>query len=130
LLIGDLSFLHDIGGLQIAARHQLDLLVVVVNNDGGGIFSFLPQADCVPEFERLFATPHGLDLEPAVSMCGGHFTRAENRSELQAALQCWRGGHGLHVVEVPCDRKRDRDLHRAITELALSSVPGCGQIPL
>lgn len=129
LLVGDLSFLHDIGGLQIAARHQLDLLVVVVNNDGGGIFSFLPQLDGLGEFERLFATPHGLDLEAAVRMCHGRFTRAPGWPELRAALAEWREVAGLYVVEVPCERRRGRDLHREVVERGLASMPGCGQSP-
>ncbi|MCA1646589.1 MAG: 2-succinyl-6-hydroxy-2,4-cyclohexadiene-1-carboxylate synthase, partial [Chloroflexi bacterium] len=67
LVIGDVSFYHDLNGLLAARQHGLDLLVVLVNNDGGGIFSFLPQAELVSDdFETLFGTPHGLDFRPFV----------------------------------------------------------------
>ena len=67
LLTGDLAFLHDLGGLVTARRSGVPLTLVVVNNDGGGIFSFLPVAPTTPHFEPLFATPHGLDLAHAAT---------------------------------------------------------------
>ena len=72
LVIGDVSFYHDLNGLLAARRHDLDLLVVLVNNDGGGIFSFLPQAQADAEtFELLFGTPHGLDFRPFATVWRG-----------------------------------------------------------
>ncbi len=64
LLIGDVAFLHDCSSLVIASRRPIDLTIVVIDNDGGGIFSFLPQATEVPRpvFEELFGTAHGVDL--------------------------------------------------------------------
>jgi 2-succinyl-5-enolpyruvyl-6-hydroxy-3-cyclohexene-1-carboxylate synthase len=113
LVIGDLSFYHDLNGLLAVRQHALDLLVVLLNNDGGGIFSFLPQAG-VDGFERLFGTPHGLDFRPFVEGYGGSFVRAKDwrtfRDALAAALDC----HGLRVVEVPTERKRNVVLHREL----------------
>src|SRR3546814_10022318 len=64
LLIGDVAFLHDSNGLLGLAGRDVDLTIVVLDNDGGGIFSFLPQRTQLPpeRFEHLFGTPHGLNL--------------------------------------------------------------------
>ena len=59
LVVGDLSFFHDSNGLLAAKKHGLDATIIVLNNDGGGIFSFLPQAEQEEHFETLFGTPHG-----------------------------------------------------------------------
>src|SRR5947209_8061675 len=68
LLLGDLALLHDLSGLVAARRLRIPLFVVVVNNDGGGIFNFLPVAQATPHFEELFATPHGLDFRHAADL--------------------------------------------------------------
>jgi 2-succinyl-5-enolpyruvyl-6-hydroxy-3-cyclohexene-1-carboxylate synthase len=122
LLVGDLSFLHDLGGLQIAARHGIDLLVVVLNNDGGAIFSFLPQASLGDTFERYFVTPHGLDLEPAVHMCGGTFVRPATRDAFRSAVHDQLRRPGLRVIEVRTDRGQTRERHAAIVEHALARL--------
>jgi 2-succinyl-5-enolpyruvyl-6-hydroxy-3-cyclohexene-1-carboxylate synthase len=64
LVIGDLSFYHDLNGLLAAKLHQLNITIILINNDGGGIFSFLPQAGLPRHFETLFGTPIGLDFIP------------------------------------------------------------------
>jgi 2-succinyl-5-enolpyruvyl-6-hydroxy-3-cyclohexene-1-carboxylate synthase len=111
LVVGDLSFLHDLGALQIAARHRLPLLAIVVNNDGGGIFSFLPQAALGETFETLFGTPHGLELTGAVTMCGGRHVRARTRAALAAAIDEWLARPAFTVIEVPSSRAATRALH-------------------
>ena len=65
LLIGDLSFYHDLNGLLAAKMHNLNITIIVVNNNGGGIFSFLPQRDEEQHFELLFGTPTNLTFEHA-----------------------------------------------------------------
>ena len=127
LVIGDISFYHDLNGLLAARKHELDLLVVLINNDGGGIFSFLPQAD-VPaaEFELLFGTPHGLDFRPFVEGYGGRLTRAEDWAGFAAAVQDGLARGGLQVVEVPTERARNVVLHRDVWRVvaaALAPVP-------
>jgi 2-succinyl-5-enolpyruvyl-6-hydroxy-3-cyclohexene-1-carboxylate synthase len=125
LVVGDLSFLHDVGALQIAARHSLPLLVVVVNNDGGGIFSFLPQAELGDAvFETLFTTPHGLSLEGSVAMCGGRYVLARSRGALGNTIDAWRVAPAFTVIEVPVDRAASRALHARLVEYACrTSIP-------
>ena len=114
LVIGDLSFYHDLNGLLAARLHGLNLTVVLVNNDGGGIFSFLPQADHPDHFERLFGTPTGLDFSHAVRMYGGDFTRIADWDAFRAVLREGMSGGGLRVVEVPTERASNVTLHREL----------------
>lgn len=120
LVLGDLSFLHDIGALQLAARHHLSLLVVVINNDGGGIFSFLPQAALGSAFDNLFATPHGLDLSGTVAICGGRHAIVRSPDDLATAVERWLQRPGLEVIEVPSDRERMRETHARLLAAALA----------
>ncbi|HEY3587745.1 MAG TPA: thiamine pyrophosphate-binding protein, partial [Myxococcaceae bacterium] len=113
-LVGDLAFLHDLGALVHARRAALSLTVVVVNNDGGGIFNFLPIAGSTPRFEALFGTPHATDLSAAAALGGARFSRAETPSELAAALE-GAGGPGLHIVEARVvDRATNVQVHHAL----------------
>ena len=104
LFVGDLSFLQDLSGLQIAWRYGLSLLIVVVNNDGGGIFGHLPQSEIRGSFERVFSTPHGLDLEPTIALGGGHYRRVSDRPTFREALSEELLCEGLRVIEVAMDR--------------------------
>jgi len=113
LLTGDLAFLHDLSGLLTAARHRLSLAVVVVNNDGGGIFSFLPIADRTPHFEALFGTPHGLDLEPAAKLFGARYHAPADARALAGAVRASAEG-GLHLIDVKVDRASNVAEHRAL----------------
>ncbi len=115
LVIGDVSFYHDLNGLLAARKHGLDLVVVLVNNDGGGIFSFLPQVDLPSDdFETLFGTPHGLDFRPFVEGYGGRFVRVADWPGFASAVSDGLAQGGLCVVEVPTDRARNVVLHREI----------------
>jgi len=122
LVVGDLSFLHDVGALQIAARHRVSLLVIVVNNDGGGIFSFLPQASLGADFETFFATPHGLDLAGAVAMCNGRHAVVTSWEEFATAVEGALSRWGLDVIEVRSDRAVSRERHARILDAALARV--------
>jgi 2-succinyl-5-enolpyruvyl-6-hydroxy-3-cyclohexene-1-carboxylate synthase len=127
LVIGDVSFYHDLNGLLAARRHDLDLLVVLVNNDGGGIFSFLPQAQADAEtFELLFGTPHGLDFRPFVEAYGGRFVRIRSWPELAAAVRDGLARGGLQVVEVPTDRARNVMLHRQVWRVVAEALSPAG----
>ncbi len=112
LVIGDLAFYHDMNGLLAARLHALDATIVVLNNDGGGIFSFLPQAAHPAHFEQLFGTPHGLEFAPAAALYGACYRRVETPAALRAAVAAGVGGRGLHLVEMRTDRARNVVLHR------------------
>ncbi|HEY4034273.1 MAG TPA: 2-succinyl-5-enolpyruvyl-6-hydroxy-3-cyclohexene-1-carboxylic-acid synthase [Ktedonobacteraceae bacterium] len=114
LVIGDLSFFHDLNGLLAARLHQLNLTIVLINNDGGGIFSFLPQANYPEHFEQLFGTPTGLDFHPVVQMYGGHFRRIATWQEFRQALTDSLTSGGLHVIEVPTERAKNVEMHRQL----------------
>ena len=111
LLLGDLALLHDLHGL-IAARHLgIPLTVVCVDNDGGGIFSFLPIAQHAAHFEQLFATPQGVDLLHVAALCGARFQRPSTPDQLRTAL---REARGLELIAVRTDRPRNVEDHRAL----------------
>ncbi len=129
-LVGDLAFLYDAGALLGSGRRPLALTIVVVDNDGGGIFSFLPQAAALPEaqFERFWGTPHGGDLAAIAAAYGVEVVQVGDRDALDAG----RGGSGStgrpggdsEVVRQANVAAHDR-LHGAIAE-AVASVLGAG----
>jgi 2-succinyl-5-enolpyruvyl-6-hydroxy-3-cyclohexene-1-carboxylate synthase len=122
LVIGDLSFYHDTNGLLAAKLHALDATIVVVNNDGGGIFSFLPQAADPEHFEALFGTPHGLEFEPVARMYGARYTRATGWDAFRTAVRAGVAGPGLHIVELPTNRDRNVALHRQLWPLVSDAI--------
>ena len=131
VLVGDLSFLHDLNGLWPLRRHGLSLLVVLVNNDGGGIFHFLPQREqASAQFEDWFGTPHGIDFEGAIAAFGGRLLRPA-LGEWREAIAGASGAPGLTVLELRTERDRNVELHRevwarvdaALRELDLDAAP-------
>jgi 2-succinyl-5-enolpyruvyl-6-hydroxy-3-cyclohexene-1-carboxylate synthase len=114
LVIGDLSFFHDLNGLLAAHLHKLNIVIVLINNDGGGIFSFLPQAAYPDHFEQLFGTPIGLDFSHAVQMYGGTFQRCEQWEDFRSAITQGISAGGLHVVEVRTERASNVTMHRQL----------------
>jgi 2-succinyl-5-enolpyruvyl-6-hydroxy-3-cyclohexene-1-carboxylate synthase len=114
LVLGDISFYHDLNGLLAAKQHRLNATIIVLNNDGGGIFSFLPQSGYPDNFEELFGTPHGLDFEHAAKLYGANWQRVQNWNEFRAALQNATGSNGLNIIEVPTNRAHNVTQHREI----------------
>jgi 2-succinyl-5-enolpyruvyl-6-hydroxy-3-cyclohexene-1-carboxylate synthase len=113
LLVGDLALLHDSGGLLGLADRGVDLAVVVVDNSGGGIFSFLPQAGALPRerFERLLATPHGVDLPSLVAVHGLAALRVHDAEGLEPALIAAVLTPGPLVVVAPTERTANVAVH-------------------
>jgi len=106
LLTGDLSFLYDIGGLLAASRNQLALTIIVINNDGGGIFSFLPVSQYEQEahFEAFFTTPHGLSFQSAAELYGLGYQKVENLASFTTCLHNISAGSGTRLIELCVDR--------------------------
>lgn len=124
LLTGDLAFLHDAGGLLAARRHPLSALFVVVNDDGGGIFDYLPVAELGDPlaFEALFTVPHGADLADVTALAGGRHVRVTDPAALAPALAEGLAAPGLDVVEVPMERAANAAHHRALHATAVAAV--------
>ncbi|WP_347549182.1 2-succinyl-5-enolpyruvyl-6-hydroxy-3-cyclohexene-1-carboxylic-acid synthase [Pseudalkalibacillus hwajinpoensis] len=114
LVIGDLSFYHDMNGLLLAKLYDLNMTIIVVNNDGGGIFSFLPQRQYDKHFEQLFGTPLGLDYEHTANLYGASFDRVSNWGEFRSAFQGSTAQRGLSIIEVPTDRQVNIMLHKKV----------------
>ncbi len=113
-LLGDLCFLHDSNGLLGAVERDIDATFVVLDNGGGGIFSFLPQADHGRHFETLFATPQPVDLAALAAVHGVHTTRVEKALDVAPAVRDAIAGGGVRMVLVPTDRTDNVTRHRAV----------------
>jgi 2-succinyl-5-enolpyruvyl-6-hydroxy-3-cyclohexene-1-carboxylate synthase len=124
LLIGDLAFVHDSNGLVGAASRGIDLVCVVVDNDGGGIFSFLPQARALPgeRFETLFGTPHGLDLATLASALGVEARTLAPAEPVADAVAGAVDKGGVHVLVVRTDRAANVEVHRQIDDAVAAAV--------
>ena len=122
LYTGDLALLHDLSGLAAAARLGLHLIAVCVDNDGGEIFSLLPVADRVPpqDFERLFRTPHGVDLCGLDGFAGIRAGRVSTATELGETVSAAASARapGVDLLVVDMDRDDDVAQRRALTAAA------------
>jgi 2-succinyl-5-enolpyruvyl-6-hydroxy-3-cyclohexene-1-carboxylate synthase len=122
LLIGDVALAHDIGGLLAASRLGLGLTIVLLNNDGGGIFHFLAVAGETDAFEEHVATPHGLDFSRAAALYGCAHTLVETVDALRSAVEASIAGDATTLVEVRTDREENLALHRRVEEAALATL--------
>jgi 2-succinyl-5-enolpyruvyl-6-hydroxy-3-cyclohexene-1-carboxylate synthase len=113
VLIGDVAMLHDSNAMLGLASRNVDLTVVVVDNDGGGIFSFLPQAAALPpaRFEELFGTPHGVDLVTLVAAHGLEATVITDTESLAGAVAASAGSAGTTVLVVRTGRDTNVSVH-------------------
>ncbi len=122
LLLGDVTLAHDIGGLLAASRLGLKLTIVVLNNDGGGIFHFLPVASEGEAFERHIATPTGLAIERVAALYGCGHVRADTVDRFAEALMGSLGGDGTTLIEVRTERAANRRLHAEVDAAARAAL--------
>ena len=116
LLIGDVALLHDLGGLLAARRLGLKLVIVLLDNDGGGIFHFLPAARQGDAFVEHIATPHGLDFSHAAALYGCGYERAADVETFRGALARALAAERTTIVCVRTDREENVELHRRVWE--------------
>jgi 2-succinyl-5-enolpyruvyl-6-hydroxy-3-cyclohexene-1-carboxylate synthase len=118
-VLGDLALFHDLGGLA-ALRYAPDLRLIVIDNSGGGIFHFLPQADAMSEdeFEALLGTPAGRDPAEAAKLFDLTVAIPETPAELDEAL-----AGDARMIVVRTDRRRNLELHRELSRIAAAAAP-------
>ena len=118
LVMGDLSLFHDLNGLAVAKTHNLNLTIILHNNDGGGIFEYLPQKG-TKHFDYLFSTSQGLDYSGAAKLYGCGYTKISSPDELAPVLAKVSKESGVHIIEIPTDREYSRQLHRKYTNVSV-----------
>ncbi len=124
LLIGDVALAHDVGGLLAARRLALGLTIVLVHNDGGGIFEFLPLAAERDVFEQHIATPHGLDFAHAAALYDCDFARAGDLAQLREQLAAALASPRTSIVEVRTERAANLALHREVAAAVATRLSG------
>ena len=118
LVTGDLSLFHDLNGLAVAKTHNLNLTIILHNNDGGGIFEYLPQKG-TKHFDYLFSTSQGLDYSGAAKLYGCGYTKISSPNELSSVLAKIGQESGVHIIEIPTNREYSRELHKKYTKVSV-----------
>lgn len=122
LVIGDISLYHDMNGLLAAKLHGLNATVVVLNNDGGGIFSFLPQADHTDFFEEYFGTPHGLNFRSTADLYDLNYSFTQDWNAFDRAVTESFSSEGVSLIEIPGDRADNVELHGDVWDAISETV--------
>ncbi|CAB4595549.1 MAG: 2-succinyl-5-enolpyruvyl-6-hydroxy-3-cyclohexene-1-carboxylic-acid synthase [Actinobacteria bacterium] len=128
LLIGDVAFLHDTNGLLGLDARGVDLCIVVVDNDGGGIFSFLPQATVLEpaQFEQLFGTPHGVDLAMLAHAHGLPVLEASDDLTVGLAVEASLATGGVHIVLARSNRTDNVAVHDSLHQAGIAAAEATG----
>jgi len=122
LLIGDVALAYDLGGLLAHKRLGLDITIVLLNNDGGGIFHFLPLATQADAFEEHVATPHGLDFSHAAALYGCGHRPVATLEELRDALDLALAAPDMTILEVRTTREENLALHRRVADAVSAAL--------
>jgi 2-succinyl-5-enolpyruvyl-6-hydroxy-3-cyclohexene-1-carboxylate synthase len=123
LLTGDLAYYHDLTGLLALERADVEATVVLVNNDGGGIFHQLPIAAFDPPFTELFETPHGLEFEHAAELFGLGHTTVDSLAAFESAYDHALSADGSHVVEVRTYAAESFDVRDELQSALVDGLP-------
>ena len=122
IIVGDLSALHDLNSLDLLRRSEQPITLIVINNDGGGIFHFLPVANQTKHFETYFGTPHGLSFANAAEQFQLPYNCCSTRSEFRKAY-AESVGKRTCVLEVPTNRVANHQLHMKINRAIQATTP-------
>ncbi len=122
LVCGDLAFYHDLNGLMAVKQYNINLTIILVNNNGGGIFELLPISNFEPPFEQFFGTPHGLDFAPIVTAYGCGYEQIQDWAHFQSAVLESLSQPGTQVLEIKSDRKRDKQLRQNLWQSIATTV--------
>ncbi|HNT88558.1 MAG TPA: thiamine pyrophosphate-binding protein, partial [Candidatus Hydrogenedentes bacterium] len=125
-VIGDLAALHDLNSLALLRGMDTPFILVIVNNDGGGIFSFLPVAEYPDHFERFFAAPHGLCFRDAAGLFGLGYCNPRTKADFEVAFRSALEAGGAVIIEVNTKRDENLVVHRALqAEIAAVTDGAC-----
>jgi 2-succinyl-5-enolpyruvyl-6-hydroxy-3-cyclohexene-1-carboxylate synthase len=113
-IVGDLSALHDLNSLALLCKNPCPVILIIINNDGGGIFSFLPIAKSTDVFESYFGTPHGLEFSHAATMFGLDYYHPQTQTEFIEYYTQSLANNKSAIVEVTTDRQVNWQLHQEI----------------
>ncbi len=116
LLTGDLAFWHDMNGLLVGKTHQLDLVIVLLNNNGGGIFNYLPQYGC-DNFSYLYTTPHDLDFSAIKNLYQIKHVTINDYNSFEMEFCKAQQSQGIHLLEVQTNMDLSKKLHGNFTNL-------------
>jgi len=116
LLTGDLAFFHDMNGMLVGKKHKLNLIIIIFNNDGGGIFSYLPQSKN-KYFDYLFRTPHGMQFESLASLYNIKYTSISDYYEFEQKFGQAQRNEGIQLIEIPINLDMSKVLHDQYTTL-------------
>jgi 2-succinyl-5-enolpyruvyl-6-hydroxy-3-cyclohexene-1-carboxylate synthase len=122
VVTGDLSFHHDLNGLAAAREGIAHATIVIINNDGGGVFSLLPIARHDDVFERYFGTPHGFDFAAAAGIYGLPFHRPASPAELRECASHSLARRETEVLEVRCDRSETQEHHLEVRAAVVRAI--------
>lgn len=121
LLIGDLAFLHDVNSLALLESLANPLIIVVINNDGGGLFSFLPIVQVKEAFEPFFGAPHGLSFDKAADMFGLDYYCPDSKESFITSYRSAQQKDCSIIIEIKSNRTENYRFHQALQEKIISS---------
>ncbi len=126
LVIGDIAFLHDINSLALVNRCKNPIIIIVINNNGGSIFSFLPIAEFKAHFEKYFVTPHGMNFEHAGRQFGVDYVKVNSKKEFSGQYEVAVEKKESLILEVAVDMNKNIYLHRELQSVIKKELDKAG----